>query len=447
MTRPVFSGGFNQYGASAFLVVFSLGFFGQACHGSFCNQKAPIARLAPELSLPRQNLRNTDKVKHVFVLMLENRSYDHIFGCSNFEGQGPDGSPARADGLTGQENNIHNGETYYVTLGGQDRLDVGPPHHFDDMYKQLGGICPVFAEGESYPVITNTGYVASYASNSILFWKQPKYPGAVMEVFRPDQLPYMNALAKSFAVADRWHASVPGPTFPNLFFAHAATSGGSYDQLTGIWKQWKSCLNNEASCNMHNNLTPFLRGHTLKSETIFKRMAGKKGSWRVYYHDFPATALLNDLRHELKNSRMPSGRHETNPNKHFRKFGDFIKDLAEESGETFPQYVYIEPKFGAFNHFKDGNSMHPEGAASAGDAIVKKVYEAIRRSKFWNNSLLIITFDEGGGILRPCHPAKDRPSRRYKKEREIRFLRSGRQSARNCGQPIHQGKYGGPHHL
>ena len=37
------------------------------------------------------------------------------------------------------------------------------------------------------------------------------------------------ALATQFAICDSWHASVPGPTWPNRFFVHGASSGGWAD--------------------------------------------------------------------------------------------------------------------------------------------------------------------------------------------------------------------------
>lgn len=44
------------------------------------------------------------------------------------------------------------------------------------------------------------------------------------------------------------------------------------------------------------------------------------------------------------------------------------------------------------------NSMHPLGLVSDGEQIIKDVYEALRASPQWNQSLLLITFDETGGF-------------------------------------------------
>jgi phospholipase C len=93
-------------------------------------------------------------------------------------------------------------------------------------------------------------------------------------------------------------------------------------------------------------------------------------------------------------------------------FTNFFHDCA--SGKL-PKYSFIEPHF--INFFEDvlwHDDMHPSsfestlysdggpGSVLLGDRIVWKVYQAIRNSQTvsgnnWQNTLLIITFDEHGG--------------------------------------------------
>src|SRR5205823_8320840 len=51
----------------------------------------------------------------------------------------------------------------------------------------------------------------------------------VMRCLRPEKLPVLAALARSFTVCTRWHCSVPGATWPNRNFVHAGTSDGTVD--------------------------------------------------------------------------------------------------------------------------------------------------------------------------------------------------------------------------
>jgi phospholipase C len=65
-------------------------------------------------------------IKHVFVLMLENRSFDHLLGFSGITGtDAATGQATSLDGLHGSESNAYNGVTYTVQHGAPDR--VKPP--------------------------------------------------------------------------------------------------------------------------------------------------------------------------------------------------------------------------------------------------------------------------------------------------------------------------------
>jgi phospholipase C len=70
--------------------------------------------------------------------------------------------------------------------------------------------------------LNNRGFVINFEHQK----KAPPDPTVVMQGFSPARLPVLNQLAREFAVCDRWFSSLPGPTWPNRFFVHAATSGG-----------------------------------------------------------------------------------------------------------------------------------------------------------------------------------------------------------------------------
>lgn len=56
-------------------------------------------------------------------------------------------------------------------------------------------------------------------------------------------------------------------------------------------------------------------------------------------------------------------------------------------------------------------SMHPTGLVSDGEALIKNVYEALRSSAQWEETLFIITYDESGGfhdhVTPPLAPRPD----------------------------------------
>ena len=107
--------------------------------------------------------------------------------------------------------------------------------------------------------------------------------GGIMKCFSPGQLPVLNALARSFAVCDSWFASMPGPTFPNRFFACAASSGGlDHSPTTAEILVWET-----------------IAGFQFPHGSIFDALGQKYGTgWRIYAGDsFPLATALKGIHH------------------------------------------------------------------------------------------------------------------------------------------------------
>src|ERR1700759_4677794 len=105
-------------------------------------------------------------VEHVFVLMLENRSFDHMLGFSGIQGaDAVTGQPTSIRGLSGKESNVYGTTTYPVTRGADWRMPLDPGHEFSDVVHQLCGANATYPKGGAYPAIDNSGFAASYAGN------------------------------------------------------------------------------------------------------------------------------------------------------------------------------------------------------------------------------------------------------------------------------------------
>jgi phospholipase C len=169
-----------------------------------------------------------NRIKHVFVVMLENRSFDHMLGLSKIEGiDAVSGRPSVIEGLNANNdwNPDQNGNKVFVTSPADWSMTFDPRHEFNDVKEQLCG------SGGDYPYILNSGFVTSYSKID------PDHPGEIMKCYTPDQLPVLTALAQEFALCDHWFSSMPGPTWPNRFFVHAASSAGldhSPSHLTSV---------------------------------------------------------------------------------------------------------------------------------------------------------------------------------------------------------------------
>jgi phospholipase C len=296
-------------------------------------------------------------IRHVVVLMLENRSFDSMLGRL-YPGQ------PGFDGLTGTEANTWHradGSTQTIPVWADPTLtapdlcipDPDPGELFSDIQRQIHGLASDGAAGDAGP--TMGGFVDDYM-------RQPPAtpaadPRAVMHGFTPDQVPVLSTLARAFGVSDRWHASAPCQTWPNRFFAHCATAAGYV-----------------------NNDPPHF---PYDMATVFDRLADAGQAWRIYFHDVPQTATLSRLWGGVLADR-------------FRWFADdFARDTA---AGALPAYSFIEPRY-----FADPllgtppNDAHPPHNVADAEALVARVYNAVRRGPAWQRTLLVITFDEHGG--------------------------------------------------
>jgi phospholipase C len=81
--------------------------------------------------------------------------------------------------------------------------------------------------------------------------------------------------------------------------------------------------------------------------------------------------------------------------KQFQAMADFFEDVKNGA---LADYSFIEPRYDTGNNYLDGNSMHPLNDIRKGEDLLKRVYEALRNSQYWTDTMLIITFDEHGGF-------------------------------------------------
>lgn len=298
-------------------------------------------------------------IAHVFVLMMENRSFDHLLGFSEITGtDAVTGEPTSINGLRGNESNTFNGQTYTVSVSADFRMPTDPGHEFPNVVHQLSGPDAVYPSGGPYPPIDLSGFVSSYVGSG------GKDPGEVMKCYRPEQLPILTALAREFVVCDNWHASLPGPTWPNRMFLHAASSGGlDHSPSTAEILDWEG-----------------LEGYPFKNGDIFSALKNANVTRCLYGgDDFPMVSALKGIR--LDDIR------------HYSLFAD---DLAQA---RYPYtYVFIEPSYDALNEYQDGTSQHPRADITHGEALIRATYESIRASAVWPNSILIIIWDEHGGF-------------------------------------------------
>jgi phospholipase C len=288
----------------------------------------------------------SDKIEHIVVLMMENRSFDCMLG-------GLHSKSPEFEGLSGTETNPLHGhpDVFIWSDNGTDSEPMSiptpdPGELWNDINMQLFGLDG--KPGNQAPSMK--GFVNNYVRQN----DQPSgsyKPESIMHFYKSNQLPVISQLARQFAVCDQWFASAPCQTWPNRFFLHTGTAGG-----------------------YENNSPPH---PPYLMTTIFNRLNETNKSWGIYYHDFPQSLTLNNLWPHLD---------------HFRFF-DAFKEHAENG--KLPAYSFIEPRY--FPDVKLPNDQHPPHHVGLGEELIAEVYNAVRNSPTWKKTLLIITYDEHGG--------------------------------------------------
>jgi phospholipase C len=322
-------------------------------------------------------------VDNVFVLMLENHSFDNMLAYS--------GIP-NITAATSADSNSYSNVTYAVGPNAPSAMPTDPGHEFADVVEQLAGPGATHTAWQPYnQPISNSGFAANYATTrSEITSGNPNLPtpseyGDIMLCINTaSDAPALYQLARTFVLCDHWFSSIPGPTWPNRFFVHGGSSGGWADSPNstqiGVWET--------------------VSGFTYPSgASIYDKLAAAGMQWRIYsdesgsmFGGVPQVAALKGITYKV----------DTNA------FASFAADVM---GPYPYAYTFIEPNYGdvSSGSYEGGSSQHPMDSVAGGDNLVNATYQAIRNSPLWQRSLLIITYDEHGGFYDSVAPTAATP--------------------------------------
>jgi phospholipase C len=95
------------------------------------------------------------------------------------------------------------------------------------------------------------------------------------------------------------------------------------------------------------------------------------------------------------------------PGSHFRSLQQLVVDVQEESSDTFPQVIFVEPKYSDAPPAGHGRDDHPPAVISAGQAFLWEVYLALSsKPERWANTAMVVTYDEHGGFFDHVQPLR-----------------------------------------
>ena len=299
-------------------------------------------------------------IEHIVVLMLENRSFDHMLGYlyADSGNVSPSGQPF--EGLTGNEScpdgNGNPVAVYQITPSTPHAYfmpGADPGEGYMATNSQLFGSTTAPASPTAPAMtgfVTDFGYTLGWQSRE-KGWNI--LPGTVasdiMGCFTPEALPVLSALAKGYAVCDHWYSSAPTETLPNRAFVCAGTSQGHMDDKT----------------------------RTFTSQSIFWLLGSNGRTWGIYGYD--AEPLTKGTFTDIASAGGGT----------IGKFTDF---QAAAANGTLPNFSFLEPAWSS-----TGNSQHPNYDVALGEQLIHDVYETLRGGQAWAQTLLVITYDEHGG--------------------------------------------------
>ena len=343
-----------------------------------------------------------DRIDHVVVLMLENRSLDNVLGWLYADEQpqqfcGADTTPVYQGLQTGNYSNTYDGRVIPATLGTKGATGhagvaaqplrvpgFDPGEDYAHVIQQLFG--SPSAPTKTNPPVGTPAAMAGFAYDYDASYESWDQLDQIMEAYTPAQLPILNGLAKAYAVSDAWHSSVPTQTNPNRAFSLCGTSLGRVNNTWDAVEQFST-------------------------KTIWNALPAGT-SWGIYYHDiWNAGQCYTQYTFPGCNGALADG--EVEP---IDTFYSKARDGA------LPRFSYLEPKWGyglgkvdgsGFYCGKilgktfgaQGNDYHPPTWMGPGEVFVNQVYEAlIANADAWQRTLLIITFDEHGGTYDHVDP-------------------------------------------
>ena len=297
---------------------------------------------------------------HLVVVLMENHSFDNLLGALR------------------------------LTRPDVDGLRFDESAHATDSNPGAGATSPVV---RSFPFASTAQ--AKHVSQS---WKatHEQIDGGAMDGFvrsvkaaepmgyyTPDILPFAYSFASTFAIANRWFCSVPGPTYPNRRFLLAGTAYGA------------------TVTSLANSL---LEGPP-PNGTIMDQLSAHNVSWANYFTDIPMTSVIpaSAIKHL----------------DHLHPISKFHHDCL---AGTLPSVSFVDPAVGAFSSiaraFEDlpqlvkdalrligakppeippGETEEDPQCMYYGELWAYETVEAVLRSPAWERTLLIYTYDEHGG--------------------------------------------------
>ena len=325
--------------------------------------------MAQALAARRRPASMSD-VKHVVILMQENRSFDHYYGSmSGVRGFADRTAVVQPNGLDVFHQSTSGSEYLYpyhvntFTVDGQD--DGSLDHGWTTQHDAV-------ASG------WNDAWIAAKTEPTMAYFDEA-------------DLPYHRALANTFTICDHYHCSIQGPTTPNRLFLFSGTidAAGQYEgPITSNPADYDAVLS-------WQSYPEFLEQLGVSWQVYANTEVGDDPANHPFvgdYGDNPLwlfTGIQNDATLKAKASVTPwqadSGEGKTPSH----VLSTFIADC--EAG-ALPTVSWIVAPY--------GYCEHPAARPLNGQIYTQTVLNALWANQdLWESTALLITYDENDGLF------------------------------------------------
>jgi phospholipase C len=277
-----------------------------------------------------------NRIKTIVVVMLENRSLDHLLGHLSLDL----GRWANVDGLKSDPawldkvSNAHNGQRFapFHLRDPYHVIDADPPHERGPIALQMG----VPANG-TFPM---DGFVTNYAGAKGAKSLTTQNPPPVMGYFTAEEAPVTDFFVRNFAICDHWFSSLPAGTQPNRLMAMSGVSRIDVNQVP-----------------------------LPEQELAYDWLTRNGIRWRVYHEGMPFFAM------------MPKWIGDIVTEEHFRPLERLSLDVDDEPPGKFPQVIFIEPTYTDAPHIGFGTDDHAPSAIRDGQKFLLEVYRDMTKTR------------------------------------------------------------------
>jgi phospholipase C len=282
--------------------------------------------------LPTSNIYSD--IKHIVVLMMENRSFDHVFGW-----------------LPGA-NGVQAGRMFADNYG-----NIWPSHNLtkfqncesnDPDHSYVGGRAQI-SNGAMDGFLKTASLTSTGVPDTLPIGY---YTGA--------QLPFNEWAGRNWTVCDTYHCAMLTSTFPNRQYMH---------------------------CGHANKTDNFIDLFASITPNIWTITHDAGLSARYYYSDLDFSAAIGFFFNNYPKGTVGST---VNPVP-----GTFFYDVATGN---LPAVSYVDPRFDLDGATGTSSDDHPLADIRDGQVFMNAIYTALAAAPTWQNTLLIINYDEWGGF-------------------------------------------------